>query len=92
MKKLTASYKKLKAAGERQGWWDSEGLVAALSGGGDSVAMLWLLHRFYKGRIIAAHLDHCTREGMSHEDAAFSKDLCGKWGIKCIVKTVEVFQ
>ena len=92
MKKLTVSYKKIKAAGERQGWWDSEGLVAALSGGGDSVAMLWLLHRFYKGRIVAAHLDHWTREGMSHEDAAFSKGLCEKLGIKCIVKTVEVFQ
>ncbi|MEA4872832.1 MAG: tRNA lysidine(34) synthetase TilS, partial [Synergistaceae bacterium] len=92
MKKLTASYKKLKAAGERQGWWDSEGLIVALSGGGDSVAMLWLLHRFYKGRIVAAHLDHCTREGVSHEDAVFSKELCEKWGIKCIVKTVEVFQ
>jgi len=92
MKKLTVSYKKLKAAGERQGWWDSEGLVAALSGGGDSVAMLWLLHRFYKGRIVAAHLDHCTREGMSHSDAEFSVELCKKWGIKCLVKTVEVYK
>lgn len=92
MKKLNAFYKKIKTAGERQGWWDSEGLVVGLSGGGDSVAMLWLLHRFYKGRLVAAHLDHCTREGMSHVDAAFSKDLCAKWEIKCIVKTVEVYQ
>lgn len=92
MKKLNVYYKKLKAAGERQSWWDSEGLVAALSGGGDSVAMLWLLQRFYKGRIVAAHLDHCTREGMSHRDAAFSLELCKKWGIKCVVKTVEVYE
>lgn len=92
MDKLNAYYKKLKAAGIRQGWWESEGLVVALSGGGDSVAMLWLLHRFYKGRIVAAHLDHCTREGMSHSDAAFSLNLCESWGIKCVVKTVEVYQ
>ena len=50
MKKLTVSYKKIKAAGERQGWWDSDGLVTALSGGGDSVAMLWLLTVFIRGR------------------------------------------
>ncbi len=92
MKKDISYHNKLTAAGKRQGWWDSEGLVAALSGGGDSVAMLWLLHRFYKGRIVAAHLDHCTREGMSHRDAEFSVELCEKWGIKCIVKTVEVYK
>ena len=92
MKKEIYYYKKIKEAGERQGWWDSVGLVTALSGGGDSVAMLWLLRRFYSGRIVAAHLDHCTREGMSHEDAKFSVELCEKWGIKCVVKTVEVYK
>ena len=92
MKKEIYYYKKIKEAGERQGWWDSVGLVTALSGGGDSVAMLWLLRRFYSGRIVAAHLDHCTREGMSHEDAKFSVELCEKWGIKCVIKTVEVYK
>ncbi len=91
MKKLNGIYKKFRASGIRQGWWDSEGIVAAFSGGGDSVAMLWMLHRFYKGKIVAAHLDHCTREGMSHCDAKFSSELCGRWGVKCIVKTVEVY-
>mgnify|MGYP001268931555 CR=1 FL=1 len=83
--------KKLRAAGERQGWWDSKGIVAALSGGGDSVALLWLLHNFYKGRIVAAHLDHCTRQGVSHEDAEFAKNICREWGIECRVKVVEVY-
>lgn len=92
MKNLALVYKKFQASALRQGWWDSEGLVAALSGGGDSVAMIWLLHRFYKGRIVAAHLDHCTREGMSHSDAEFSAELCKKWGIKCLVKKVEVYK
>ncbi len=83
-------FKKFKAAGERQGWWNSDGIVTALSGGGDSVALLWLLKKFYKGRIVAAHLDHCTREGVSHEDAEFSKNLCRDWEIKCSVKVVDV--
>ena len=83
--------KKLKAAGERQGWWNSEGMVVALSGGGDSVSLLWLLHNFYKGRLVAAHLDHCTRQGVSHEDAEFARNLCREWGIECRVKVVEVY-
>ncbi len=85
-----ALLKKFKSAGERQGWWNAPGIVTALSGGGDSVALLWLLKTFYKGKIVAAHLDHCTREGVSHEDAAFSKKLCAEWGIKCSVKVVDV--
>ncbi|MCE5200942.1 MAG: tRNA lysidine(34) synthetase TilS [Synergistaceae bacterium] len=90
MKEIFYFKKKLVETGKRQGWWDSAGLVAALSGGGDSVALLWLLHKFYPGRIVAAHLDHCTRDGASHEDAAFALELCRGWGIECRVKTVEV--
>ena len=76
----------------RQGWWSSKGIVTALSGGGDSVALLWLLKNFYKGKIVAAHLDHSTREGASCDDALFSQGICDKWGIKCCVKKVEVYQ
>lgn len=85
-------YKLFRDAGIRQGWWRSEGIVAALSGGGDSVAMLFLLRKHYRGRIVAAHLDHCTREGASHEDAKFSAELCKSWGIECRIKRVEVLK
>lgn len=91
MNRKIALYRKLIInAGERQGWGNSEGIVAALSGGGDSVAMLWLLRKFYRGRIVAAHLDHCTRDGMSHKDAEFVRELCAKWDVECRVKTVDV--
>jgi tRNA(Ile)-lysidine synthase len=86
------AYKLFREAGLRQGWWKSRGVVAALSGGGDSVAMLWLLRKYYRGRIVAAHLDHCTREGASHEDAHFCAELCAEWGIECRVKRVEVYE
>ena len=82
--------KKISDAGQRQGWWHSDGIVAALSGGGDSVALLWLLKRYFPGRIVAAHLDHCTRNGASHDDAAFAQALCAEWNIKCAVKVVDV--
>ena len=92
MKDICEFKKRFKAAGLRQGWWDAPGIVTALSGGGDSVALLWLLHNFYPGRVVAAHLDHCTREGMSHEDAEFVKTLCCGWGVECRVKVAEVLK
>ena len=82
--------KKIEAAGRRQGWLKSASLLAAVSGGGDSVALLWLLKQFYGGKISAAHVDHCTRNGASHEDAAFVAALCKKWEVPCFVKKVNV--
>lgn len=38
--------RKFLAAASRQGWAEASGIVCALSGGGDSVAMLWLLKIF----------------------------------------------
>ncbi len=82
--------KKFLAAASRQGWLNAHGIVCALSGGGDSVAALWLLKSFFNGRVVAAHLDHCTREGGSHDDAAFVRELCTEWRIECAVKVVDV--
>lgn len=87
---LRTAQKRIEEAGRRQGWWNSAGIVAALSGGGDSVALLWLLKTFFKGRLVAAHLDHCTREGVSHEDASFCEAICREWDIKLYVKRVDV--
>lgn len=88
---LRTAQKRIMDAGRRQGWWNSAGVVAALSGGGDSVALLWLLKTFFKGRLVAAHLDHCTRKGASHEDASFCESLCKEWNIRLYVKRVDVY-
>ena len=87
---LINARKKFLASAERQGWAGAEGVVCALSGGGDSVATLWMLKEFFRGRVVAAHLDHCTREGESHRDAEFARELCSGWGIECAVKVVDV--
>ncbi|MDO4988152.1 MAG: tRNA lysidine(34) synthetase TilS [Synergistes sp.] len=81
---------KFMAAAERQGWKDAQGVVCALSGGGDSVALLWLMKKYFKGRIVAAHLDHCTRAGESHKDALFAAELCRKWDVEISIKTADV--
>ncbi|MEG1502136.1 MAG: tRNA lysidine(34) synthetase TilS [Synergistaceae bacterium] len=82
--------KKIKETAVRQGWWNSRKILVALSGGGDSVALLWLLNKFYNGKIIAAHLDHMTRNGESHLDALFAKKICEEWGIDFVSKTVDI--
>lgn len=88
---LRAVEKRITDTGRRQGWWNAPGVVTALSGGGDSVALLLLLKTYFKGRIVAAHLDHCSREGASHGDAAFCEELCAEWKIDIRVKRVPVY-
>ncbi len=61
--------------GKKQGWWDSKGIVAAVSGGGDSMAMLCLLMRFFRGKLVVAHLDHDIRRGSSQQYAFFFIDF-----------------
>jgi tRNA(Ile)-lysidine synthase len=57
-----------------------------VSGGGDSVALLRLLHQFaeeWDVRISAAHLDHGARGVESQRDAAFVAELAESLGVPC---------
>jgi tRNA(Ile)-lysidine synthase len=53
----------------------NEPVLAAVSGGPDSICLLHVLleHNF---KVEVAHVDHQTRNGASAEDAAFVKALC----------------
>ncbi|MDR3354528.1 MAG: tRNA lysidine(34) synthetase TilS [Synergistaceae bacterium] len=82
--------KELESAGVRQGWLDAPGILAAVSGGGDSMALLSLLLRFFKGRVVAAHLEHGLRGEASIADAEFVREYCGRIGIECFVKHCDV--
>jgi tRNA(Ile)-lysidine synthase len=82
--------RELESAGKRQGWWDSGGLLAALSGGGDSMAMLALLRMSYGGRIVAAHLEHGFRGEASLSDAKFVENFCQASGVPCYVRHADV--
>lgn len=67
-------------------------VVAAVSGGGDSVALLYLLHRFSVGRsipITVAHLDHGLRRG-SRADRRFVEHLASSLRLPCICERLEV--
>lgn len=60
-------------------------VVAAVSGGSDSMAMLDVLIRLkeeYNFQIIAAHVNHCLRGAQADSDEAFVADYCMKRGIE----------
>jgi tRNA(Ile)-lysidine synthetase-like protein len=67
-------------------------VLAAVSGGGDSVALLHLLHRFCPRRgvqLVVGHLDHGLRRG-SRTDRAFVERLARDLGLACVAGRLEV--
>ena len=68
-------------------------LVVAVSGGPDSLAMLYALHRLRDELGLAlhvAHLDHRLRGQDSAADAEFVAQTCAKLGIDCTVEDLDV--
>ncbi|WP_052338254.1 tRNA lysidine(34) synthetase TilS [Nitrospina gracilis] len=68
-------------------------LVVAVSGGPDSVALLYALNRLQSEmvlRLTIAHLDHGTREGTSAEDAEFVRKTAARLGIPVVVERRDV--
>ena len=65
------------------------GVVAGLSGGADSVALLHALAAIPGLRLVAAHLDHGLRPG-SAADAAFCRALCRRLGVRLRVGRADV--
>ncbi len=68
--------------------WSGQGVVVAVSGGGDSVALLRVLSYLRDEedcRLSVATLDHATRAGASTADAAFVADLAARLNLPCDV-------
>jgi tRNA(Ile)-lysidine synthase len=74
---------------------ETGGLLAAVSGGPDSMALLhFLLAHFARtgrppGGIAVAHVNHGLRGAESDSDAAFVADLARGWGLRCEVARVD---
>ncbi|MDO4785413.1 MAG: tRNA lysidine(34) synthetase TilS [Fretibacterium sp.] len=83
--------KRLERVGRRQGWLPPSGpVLAAVSGGGDSMALLWLLRTFYAGPVVAAHVNHGIRGAESDEDARFVRQAALGWGVEFREARVDV--
>lgn len=71
-----------------------QAVVAAISGGADSVAMLSVLRELAEQRerdyhVTVAHLDHSLRP-QSADDANFVSELAEKWRMPCEVKRLDI--
>ncbi|MBQ8693742.1 MAG: tRNA lysidine(34) synthetase TilS [Synergistaceae bacterium] len=65
-------------------------IIIAVSGGGDSIALLWLMRAFYHGEVIAAHVNHCIRGLEADQDEKFVKDFAAELNLKFISAKINV--
>lgn len=69
-------------------------VVAAVSGGVDSVALAWILRELSDAGalqfVALAHLDHSLRGAESARDAAFCRDLAAELGVPFEVNAADV--
>jgi len=83
--------KRLEEAGRKQGWWDTEKpVVLAVSGGSDSIALLWFFRSFWQGPLVVAHLEHGIRDKTSLRDAAFVEKLCKVYNLPFEIAHISV--
>lgn len=65
-------------------------VVVALSGGADSVALLYAMRELSDISVKAAHLNHCLRGEESDEDERFCKELCEKLSVPLITERIDI--
>ena len=56
-------------------------IIIAVSGGFDSIALLFLLHHLNRYKLIVAHIDHSIRED-SVKDRIFVEGICRELNIQ----------
>lgn len=72
---------------------DDCGVVVAVSGGADSVALLSLLCGYAgitKDRLLVVHVEHGIRGEDSLRDAKYVQKLCSEYGITCHIHHIKV--
>ncbi len=74
--------KYFRETGIRQGWLKAGSACLAVSGGGDSLAMLWLFKTFWQGEITAIHVNHGIRGDEADGDEEFAGKFASDMGVK----------
>ncbi|MBQ9419522.1 MAG: tRNA lysidine(34) synthetase TilS, partial [Synergistaceae bacterium] len=84
--------KYFRETGERQGWLPEKeaAVLLSVSGGGDSVALLWLFRKFYAGKIIVAHVNHGIRGNESDLDEEFSAKISASLDVPFAAEKINV--
>lgn len=68
-------------------------VAAGVSGGADSVCLLYLLRRLQRDipyQLAVVHVNHKARED-ADQDAAYVEQLCEEMGIPCYLKEVDMY-
>jgi tRNA(Ile)-lysidine synthase len=78
-------------------WWPDATLVAAVSGGADSLCLLGVLlalrerdHPLAPKTIVVAHLDHGLRGAEGERDATWVAAFAADLGLTCVVERADV--
>jgi tRNA(Ile)-lysidine synthase len=95
MSRVPDLVRRVRAFVDRESLWDRETrLVAAVSGGSDSVALAHLLAQFTHagvGRLVGlVHVHHGLRGEAADADAAFVEALSTRLGVPLLVRRVDV--
>jgi tRNA(Ile)-lysidine synthase len=72
---------------------EGDGVVLAVSGGADSVAMMHVmltLSQRYGYKLHVAHINHMLRGKDAEEDARFVEELSSSFSLPCTIHTVDV--
>ncbi len=83
----------LETVGEHNMINSGDRILAAVSGGADSVCMLHILNSLKEElnvEIFCAHLNHCIRGAEADADQKFVEELCEKMSIPFFAKRVDV--
>jgi len=80
--------------GRRMGWWRKDrAVLAAVSGGPDSMAMLHLLKALGDELgfpVLAAHVNHKLRGAEADAEAELVRSTAAGWGVPCLAGEIDV--
>ena len=82
-----------RCANEQREIGRGDNVVIGVSGGPDSLCLLFLLYQYSKRvgfNVIAVHFNHKIRGAASDEDEAFVKEVCDYLRIKCIIARADI--